>query len=283
MLPSIRRAANIRGYDGWMDIESPLAPLEDACTVVLLRDGPSGLETLMLERPRKSRTFAGAWVFPGGKVDPGDRADDSGRALDDLGAALAAGLRELAEETGQRLGRDELVRLSQWTPMQALPRRFRTWFMVAQAASDEVVVNPEEHERFEWMAPAEALARHAQGTMSLVPPTWVTLHGLSGMGTVGQALEAAGRRDPFSYQTHLLMPDAGTGPGGPGTDGPGREGAVPAGMAHTVLPDVMGVRPVGVLWQGDENYPAADGTPGQPGARHRLTMTGLPWIFEHTS
>ena len=49
-----------------MEKETLLAPLEDACTVVLLRDGDAGLETLMLERPRTSRSFAGAWVFPGG-------------------------------------------------------------------------------------------------------------------------------------------------------------------------------------------------------------------------
>ncbi|MBP2413463.1 8-oxo-dGTP pyrophosphatase MutT (NUDIX family) [Arthrobacter stackebrandtii] len=275
-----------------MVTDSPLAPLEDACTVVLLRDGPSGLETLMLERPGKSRTFAGAWVFPGGKVDPADRVDSAGRPLDELGSAQAAGLRELSEETGQTLNCGALVQLSQWTPMQALPRRFRTWFMVARAASDEVVLNPEEHQRFEWLAPAEALARHAQGTMSLVPPTWVTLHGLAGRDSVAQVLESAGHRAAFSYQTHLLLPgagtvhgvpDAGAGPGVPGTNGPGRAGNVPDGMAHTVLPDMMGVRPIGVLWQGDEDYPANGGTPPQPGARHRLTMTGLPWIFEHNS
>ncbi|WP_449374727.1 NUDIX domain-containing protein [Arthrobacter psychrolactophilus] len=82
---------------------APLAPLEDACTVVLLRDGVAGLETLMLERPQSSRTFGGAWVFPGGKVDAADRLDGNGGTVDDFSAAQRAGLRELAEETGQLL------------------------------------------------------------------------------------------------------------------------------------------------------------------------------------
>ncbi len=47
-------------------------PLQDAATVVLLRDGPDGLEVLMGRRSRSTRFSAGAWVFPGGAVDPGD-------------------------------------------------------------------------------------------------------------------------------------------------------------------------------------------------------------------
>ena len=43
-----------------------------AATVVLLRDGSDGLETLMLRKNSKI-AFGGMWVFPGGRVDPGDR------------------------------------------------------------------------------------------------------------------------------------------------------------------------------------------------------------------
>ncbi|MGP9503579.1 NUDIX hydrolase [Specibacter sp. AOP5-B1-6] len=238
-----------------MDPQAQLAPLEDACTVVLLRDSDSGLETLMLERSSTSRAFGGAWVFPGGKVDPEDRVDSFGAALDELAAARAAGLRELAEETGQRLSLDELVWLSQWTPMQSIPRRFRTWFMLAPAASELVVLNPEEHQRHAWLSPARALERHAAGEMTLVPPTWVTLHHLVGAASVAQALAEAGAGSPFLYNTHLLMPRDGT-------------------------------RPIGVMWAGDEAYPAtegaATGTKTGPGARHRLTISGRPWVFECT-
>ncbi|WP_157962346.1 NUDIX hydrolase [Homoserinimonas sp. OAct 916] len=59
----------------------PAATLEVAATVVLVRDGTNGPETLMLERPSDRGSFAGAWVFPGGRVDPEDSAasepDDS--------------------------------------------------------------------------------------------------------------------------------------------------------------------------------------------------------------
>ncbi|MHA7306752.1 NUDIX hydrolase [Arthrobacter sp. TMN-49] len=236
-----------------METDAPLAPLEDACTIVVVRDGHAGLEVLMLERPGNSRAFGGAWVFPGGKVDPADRVNADGGRRDDFAAAQAAGLRELAEETGQQLSVDDLVWLAQWTPMQRIPRRFRTWFLLAAAASDKVVLNREEHQRYSWMAPAEALHAHAAKEMMLVPPTWVTLHHLARMESVAQALEQSRQAAPFVYETQLLLPEPGVQPAGGG--------------------------PAALLWAGDEAYP---GSKAPAGARHRLVMTGLPWVFERT-
>src|SRR4051794_39761278 len=48
-----------------------LPPPVPAATVVVVRDGPHGIETLMLHRAAAG-AFGGMWVFPGGKVDPGD-------------------------------------------------------------------------------------------------------------------------------------------------------------------------------------------------------------------
>ena len=237
-----------------MDTNEALAPLEDACTVVLLRDGAGGLEVLMLERPGTSSAFGGAWVFPGGKVDPEDRVGPNGDRLPDVLAALAAGVREVAEETGQRLSPAALVPLSQWTPMQRLRRRFRTWFLLAAAPSSQVSLNPGEHEAFAWLAPAEALHRHAQGGMTLVPPTWVTLHGLCAFHTVAEALVHAAAGTPFSYDSHLLPDDAGTPLAG---------------------------KAAGVVWAGDEAYPGG-GAAAPSGGRHRLDMTALPWVYERT-
>jgi 8-oxo-dGTP pyrophosphatase MutT (NUDIX family) len=237
-----------------MDEHVPLAPLEDACTVVLLRDGAAGLEVVMLERPRTSSAFAGAWVFPGGKVDPQDRVGPDGAALSDALAARTAGVREVAEETGQLLDPGRVAALSLWTPMQRLPRRFRTWFLIAEAPSSSVVLNPGEHEAFAWLAPADALGRHARGQMVLVPPTWVTLHQLGAFATAARALAQAASGTPFSYDSHLLADD-----GGPSSPG----------------------RPAGIVWAGDEAYPAG-GDAAPPGGRHRLDMRALPWVFENT-
>lgn len=87
---------------------------DDAATVLLLRDGPDGIEVAMLERHLRSDFAGGAWVFPGGRVeasdgeaghwsgvDPADLvvplgADDERHAL----AFLVATVRETFEEAG---------------------------------------------------------------------------------------------------------------------------------------------------------------------------------------
>ena len=51
------------------DATDPAIPV--AATVVLLRDSSSGLEVLMIEWPDRG-SFAGAWVFPGGKLEVDD-------------------------------------------------------------------------------------------------------------------------------------------------------------------------------------------------------------------
>ena len=55
-----------------MQNAEPISPLIPAATVILIRDKPGGVETLMLRRNRALKAFAGAWVFPGGRVDPSD-------------------------------------------------------------------------------------------------------------------------------------------------------------------------------------------------------------------
>lgn len=93
--------------------DSPLLP---SATVLMLRDGPSGLEVFLLRRHGLSDVLGGAYVFPGGKADAQDaqlvpRLDqDAGvlhaalgePALEPAGAAAlyVAALREVFEETG---------------------------------------------------------------------------------------------------------------------------------------------------------------------------------------
>ena len=70
--------------------------LVPAATVILVRDGAGGLETLMLRRNSTLDFAGGMWVFPGGRVDDADRDG----AADDLHAARRAAVREAEEEAG---------------------------------------------------------------------------------------------------------------------------------------------------------------------------------------
>lgn len=97
---------------------------------MLLRDGASGLEVLMLERHRDA-FFPGALVFPGGRVDDADgeratlarcRKVVGGRAA--ATAFRAAAIRESYEEAGillaRRRGEDRLIAAAE---LGALERR----------------------------------------------------------------------------------------------------------------------------------------------------------------
>jgi 8-oxo-dGTP pyrophosphatase MutT (NUDIX family) len=91
------------------------APLRDAATVMLVRDGRSGVEVLMLQRTHGATFVGGYHVFPGGVVDDSDRSSEiealsagltDGGASASLGLAdgglafWAAAVRECFEEAG---------------------------------------------------------------------------------------------------------------------------------------------------------------------------------------
>ena len=87
-----------------------------AATVVLLRDGPDGLEAYLQLRPSGLGFAGGLWVFPGGRVDTADRdpavdrswagpspaqwAERLGLAVDDARGHVVAACRETLEEAG---------------------------------------------------------------------------------------------------------------------------------------------------------------------------------------
>ncbi|MEX2375690.1 MAG: NUDIX hydrolase [Dehalococcoidia bacterium] len=98
------------------DVPVP-TPAVDASTVMLLRDSAAeGIEVLLLRRHPRSKGFAGAYVFPGGKVNAADRGLDAAcwrsndlmAKRDEIGAEsdqdalgfFVAAVRETFEEAG---------------------------------------------------------------------------------------------------------------------------------------------------------------------------------------
>jgi 8-oxo-dGTP pyrophosphatase MutT (NUDIX family) len=91
--------------------KKPANPLPSA-TILLLRDGASGLEVFMVKRHHQIDFASGALVFPGGKLDEHDRDPllrnhaDGAQDLDALKLSLAAcAIREGFEESGILLAR----------------------------------------------------------------------------------------------------------------------------------------------------------------------------------
>lgn len=225
-----------------------------AATVVLLRDGERGLEVLLAERPRDRGSFAGAWVFPGGAVDD---ADALGGSIDTEDAARRAAVRETREEIGLELDRYDLVPFSHWTPPKNSPKQLRTTFFAVRVPDGEIRPAPDEVMAVEWLRPVDALDRHAAGSMTLWPPTWVTLHGLQHAASVDAALAELRSGDVKPYVAKLS-----------------EDGTT-------------------ILWQEDDEYEAerhrqeehpavADEGPDAEGNQHRLMMDRLPWIYVNT-
>lgn len=220
------------------DSDNPAIP---AATVVLIRDGRAGLETLMVRKDSKV-AFGGMWVFPGGRIDDGDR-DGTG---DEFDAARRAAAREAAEEASLAVDHGSLEWISFWIPPAQTPRRFATWFFVAPAPPGDVVVDDGEITDHQWLQPAEALSLRDAGEVELAPPTWVTLHWLTGHPDVTAAMTAARATEPERFETRIALVEG---------------GAV-------------------ALWEGDVGYSAAD--PQVPGPRHRLWLLEDEWRYERS-
>lgn len=222
------------------DGRDPRVPV--AATVVIVRDGAAGPELLMIERPDRG-SFAGAWVFPGGKIDPAD-----GDAADEEAVARRGGVRETLEETGLHLDAASLVPLSCWDPPPGIALRIRTWFFLALDPGGELALSDDEAVAAVWVRPDDMLARHGRGEATLYPPTWVTLHELAEQPDREALLAVARLAGIRRYETVARRLSSG---------------------------------PV-LLWEGDTAYGNAELDEGDSASHHRLELAALPWVYTRT-
>jgi len=202
-------------------------PIRDAATVVLLRDGTSGVEVWLLTRVARMAFAAGMTVFPGGRVEASD-ADLPWAGAPPADAALVgAAVRETFEETGVllgvsgldlgsaradveagRLGFGELLRShsaavdpsglhpwARWVTPEGEPRRYDTRFFVAAlpaGAQPAAVTSEAEHAG--WLGVTAALAERERGERAMMPPTLVTLGSIADCATVTDVIAAAAGR-----------------------------------------------------------------------------------------
>ncbi len=86
---------------------------------------------------------------------------------------------------------DEVYLLAHWMTDRDMPKRFDVPFLVARMPEGQQPV-ADEHEQFEpvWIRPADALARHAAGTLFMIFPTIRTLQRLQAYASVEAVLQA---------------------------------------------------------------------------------------------
>jgi 8-oxo-dGTP pyrophosphatase MutT (NUDIX family) len=188
-----------------------------ASSVLLLRDGP--LEVLMMQRHAQSSFVPAVWVFPGGTLDDHDK--HAARSTETVAAMKICALRELFEETGIWLGgpladpeksRQSLLAgrttieslleetsvdpglltlTARWITPAGIPKRFDTWFFLAEAGRDvRSTPQPTEATDLVWIRPLEALARHAQGDFPLVFPTIRNLEAIGKFSIADELIES---------------------------------------------------------------------------------------------
>lgn len=119
-----------------------------AATILLLRDGPDGLEVFMVVRHQAIDFASGALVFPGGRVDAGDFAVAADpalcpdpKALDQTALAFRiAAIRETFEECGVLLARPRgSERLIDATQLQAVEVVHRAMLAAGKVGFDTVL------------------------------------------------------------------------------------------------------------------------------------------------
>jgi 8-oxo-dGTP pyrophosphatase MutT (NUDIX family) len=177
----------------------PETPARDSASVIVLRDGPPGLEVLLVKRNPEARFMGAAWVFPGGAV-----------GSEDAGPADAA-LRELREEAGVTLaGTDELAPFSRWVTPAEVKIRYDTRFFVARAPDGaEPVPDGAECVDAGWWTPTGALEAHRRDEILLVFPTIKHLEELESLSTVVEALESARSREITPVQPRIVQGETG--------------------------------------------------------------------------
>ena len=226
-----------------------------ASTVILVRDVEAAddtggmVEVLMLQRVSRG-AFAGMWVFPGGKVDPEDRVNIADIELaSELATARTAAAREAREETGLVVDPLRMAALSHWMPPPTEARRFSTWFFVAPAPSGDIELSVGEATDHRWITPETALAANSAAEFPLAPPTWTTLHQLSGAASVGHLLDRLRTEASPRMHTRVIAND-----------------------------------PLTLAWAGDVAYELPDHAldPAHSGPRHRLTLAKSGWTYENS-
>ncbi len=189
-----------------MEMDETKAPsaLIPAATVIIIRDGQAGLETLMLRRNKSLKAFGGVWVFPGGRVDAADLPGG-----DEMSRAKAAAIREAKEEADLDLSADSLIHLSQWIPPKVEIRRFSTHFFIAPMPNQSVKIDEGEIHDYRWVCPKQAVAATPDPALKIFPPTYVSLWELAKYETVAGVMQSITDETSLLFETLFVQGEGG--------------------------------------------------------------------------
>jgi len=194
--------------------------LRQAASVLAGRDGPEGLEILVVERGGDNRFLPGYVAFPGGSVDPHDAQLAEAWFGDGAEALRAAAVRELVEEAGLALtaaglvdagspdsldpvhrappATDQLPEVTRWVAPERVPVRFDArYFAVSAPRGLEPAPDGGETAHAWWQTPGSLFAEWEAGSRKLYWPTYFTMLQLGPLANVADLLALRfGSREP---------------------------------------------------------------------------------------
>ena len=180
-------------------------PVILATTVVLLREQKSELQILLLRRNPKLSFAANNWVFPGGKIEPFELKS----CINDLIlASKKAAIRECQEETQIDISRNEITPISHWTTPDFRPKRFATQFFITlldETVANKVVIDQSEIVEHQWLSANDALKKHSNNELEIMPPTYVTLSELSNFQQYEDAIKYYTERKTRTYNPRMKI------------------------------------------------------------------------------
>jgi 8-oxo-dGTP pyrophosphatase MutT (NUDIX family) len=140
---------------------------------------------ILLARKKDSRALIDAALAS--EIEASHRADLNDRKITFL---------KILSDNGLVLALDALVPYAHWITPEGMPKRFDTWFFLAEAPPQQLGAHDgRESTDSIWVSPREALAGGESGRFKLPFPTTRNLIRLGKQGTVRAALADAGGRD----------------------------------------------------------------------------------------
>ncbi|MDQ4007429.1 MAG: NUDIX hydrolase [Actinomycetota bacterium] len=158
-------------------------------------------------------TFEESGVLLAGPAPDTVVADTTGEDWEADREALVArdlGFAEFLHRRDLVLRSDLLAAWTHWITPDFEPKRFDTRFFVAVLPEGQVTRDVStESDRVGWMRPQQAIASVDDGSMQMLPPTYVTVSDMAGLTGPGEALRAASQRSIRPIQPRVRFDDAG--------------------------------------------------------------------------
>lgn len=198
------------------DFDPQAVPVRPAVSVLMVRQTPR-LEVFVQHRVTTMDFAAGMVVYPGGRVDDSDhhtpiqapqfhahkwQRTAFGADAHNANALLAAAVREVAEETGAQLDPTGVYPWANWVTPMGHPRRFDTYFYVADSSAIDAAHQTTEATNSEWTTVNHLIEEYSAKRIDMMRPTLTLLYEISELGSVEAIVTRAKHRSIQPVRPH---------------------------------------------------------------------------------